>query len=442
MAPGCDMICGPHFVSADVEESRLVLGGAVKRDQADRRRARGIVGKDHRRQCARRHGGEFPARERIHFGERTAAIDVAAEIVADDADADDRPRFQPPAARGLADAALEPRRDVLLDAGGRHAAVEDQGLDGRAAKDRQDIDRDRRSRQAAEHDERQHHHRDGNRVLERGADQAVHGRAIRSGVERIQGGRGSKRLRARKEARDAGAVNELGSLVGVRAEPDQQRRQGRLPAARPSARRPNRPGLIPESDLDERAIVGAELDLRAVDEAVRAPRRRRRGFARSAPSRKRAAPSGCARPARERSSPCRTCLLASSPLGLGRSISTRIVRVVGSSDSAIRETVPVKISLPRASTAKLCRVSHAGDDDVAVGNLDDHPHQVGSLDGQQRRLPSLGGRAHERARVKRAVGHHAVERRDDPRVIDVHTRTRQPGLATADSRLRLGQVGA
>ena len=42
-------------------------------------------------------------------------------------------------------------------------------------------------RQAAEHDERQHHHRHGDRVLERCADQAVHGRAIRSG------GRNSRR---------------------------------------------------------------------------------------------------------------------------------------------------------------------------------------------------------------------------------------------------------
>ena len=113
---------------------------------------------------------------------RTAAVDVAAEVVADDADADDRPRLEPPAARCLAHSSLEPGGDVLLDAGRRHPAVKDQRLHGRALEDRQDVDRDRVGRQPAQHDQRQHHHRHGDRVLQGSVDQAVH----RSGFPRDQ----------------------------------------------------------------------------------------------------------------------------------------------------------------------------------------------------------------------------------------------------------------
>ena len=69
--------------------------------------------------------------------------------------------------------------------------------------------------------------------------------------------------------------------------------------------------------------------------------------------------------------------------------------------------------------AKLGRVTHAGDDDVAVGNLDDDAHQVGPLDRQERRLSALGRRANESARVKGPVGDDAVERGDDPGVVEV-----------------------
>ena len=43
---------------------------------------------------------------------------------------------------GLAGPALHAVGDVLLDAAGRHAAVERQHLDRRALEDRQDVDRD------------------------------------------------------------------------------------------------------------------------------------------------------------------------------------------------------------------------------------------------------------------------------------------------------------
>ena len=164
----------PDLVPPDVEEGRLALGLAVECDQADRRHARRIIGQDDRRQGARRHRGILPPGVRIDLGQRAAAVDVAAEIVADDADADDRPRLQPPAAGRLAHAPLQPRRDVLLDAGRRHPAVEDQRLHRRALEDRQDVDRDRIGRQAAQHNQRQDHHRHGDRILQRSMNQAVH----------------------------------------------------------------------------------------------------------------------------------------------------------------------------------------------------------------------------------------------------------------------------
>ena len=173
----------PDLVPADVEEGRLVLGLAVQGHQADRGRAGRVVRQDDRRQGARRHRGILPSGQRVDLGHGTAAVDVAAEVVADDADADDRSRLDPPAARGLDHAPLQPSRDVLLDAGGRHPAVEHQRLHRRALEDRQDVDRDRVGRQAAEHDEGQHHHRHGDRIPQRGMDQAVH----RSGMTSLSG---------------------------------------------------------------------------------------------------------------------------------------------------------------------------------------------------------------------------------------------------------------
>ena len=89
-------------------------------------------------------GRVLPAGQRVDLGQRPAGVDVAAEVVADDARADDRPRLDRRAARGLADPALHPGGDVLLDARGRHAAVERQHLHRRALEHRQDVDRDRR----------------------------------------------------------------------------------------------------------------------------------------------------------------------------------------------------------------------------------------------------------------------------------------------------------
>ena len=59
--------------------------------------------------------------------------------------ADDRARFLPLDAGGLAGPALHAVGDVFLDAVGRHAAVEGQHLHGRAFEDRQDVDRDHAS---------------------------------------------------------------------------------------------------------------------------------------------------------------------------------------------------------------------------------------------------------------------------------------------------------
>ena len=129
----------------------------------------------------------------------------------------------------------------------------------------------------------------------------------------------------------------------------------------------------------------------------------------------------------------------SSRLGLGRSISTRMVRVVGSSDSAMRAHGPRERLASEGIDGELGRVAHVRDDDVAVGNLHDHPHQVGSLDGQERRLDPLGRRANEGPGVEGPVGHDAVEGGDDLGVIDVDAGLGQPGLGHADGRLGLGE---
>ena len=132
----------------------------------------------------------------------------------------------------------------------------------------------------------------------------------------------------------------------------------------------------------------------------------------------------------------------SSPLGLGRSISTRIVRVVGSSDSAIRATVPEKVWLPRASTAKtagsptfVMTTSRSGT--CTMTRIRSVRLTVRSDD-----LAPLGRRADEGPRVKGPVGHDAVERGDDPGVVDVDAGRGQPGFGHLDGRLGLGDVGA
>ena len=89
---------GPHLVPANVEEGRFVLGLAIQGHQADRSHAGRVIRQDDRRQGARRHRGILPSRQRVDLGHGTAAVDIAAEVVADDADTDDRTRLNSPAA--------------------------------------------------------------------------------------------------------------------------------------------------------------------------------------------------------------------------------------------------------------------------------------------------------------------------------------------------------
>ena len=74
--------------------------------------------------------------------ERAVGIDVALEVVADDAGSEDRPRLLACHAVGLAGPSLHPVGDVVGDAVGGHPVVEREGLDGRALEDGQDVDRD------------------------------------------------------------------------------------------------------------------------------------------------------------------------------------------------------------------------------------------------------------------------------------------------------------
>ena len=83
---------------------------------------------------------------------------------------------------------------------------------------------------------------------------------------------------------------------------------------------------------------------------------------------------------------------------------------------------------PEGIDAHHGRVSQLGENDVAIRNQHDDTHLVGALDRQKRLLSSLGGRADEGTHVKRAVGHDAVERRDDLGVVQVDLRSVQPCL--------------
>ena len=74
------------------------------------------------------------------------------EEIADDAGADDRSRFLPRRAVGLAGPAFHPVGDVVLDAVGRHPAIERQHLHGGAFEDRQDVDRNRARCSSTQHD--------------------------------------------------------------------------------------------------------------------------------------------------------------------------------------------------------------------------------------------------------------------------------------------------
>ena len=185
------VIQGPLVPAAAVGAAGL----AVQGDQADRRTARRVVREDDRRERARRHRRVFPAGERCALGQGTARVDMAAEIVADDAGADDRPRLHPLAARRLDHTSLHPRSDVLLDARRRHPAVEGQDLHGGAPEDRQDIHRDRVRGEPAQQRERERHDRHGDGITQRGPDQSIH-RALVSGLRGPRLGRGTRRVRS------------------------------------------------------------------------------------------------------------------------------------------------------------------------------------------------------------------------------------------------------
>ena len=305
-------------------------------------------------------------------------------------DADDRARLEPPAARRLDHPALQPGGDVLLDAGGGHPAVEDQRLDRRALEDRQDVDRDRVGRQGAEHDERQRHDRHGDRVLERGADQTIHGRA-RLRQRSLQGPtRSSRRGRMSPPGGDGAscrrsAVPDLGDDRASRP------RAGCWSGARPRSSGPSPettstrvPLSAPSSTFTRRTLPSRTTWTTPCPLPERS-RTQADGHRQIASSRPRA--RCVARPY----IPSR-----SRPSGLGRSISTRIVRVVvvlrlGDPRDGRRGTS----GPPGASMVTTAGSPGVGQDDVAVGDPDDDPHQVGPRDRQQAELAAVGGRADE-----------------------------------------------
>ena len=95
----------------------------------------------------------------------------------------------------------------------------------------------------------------------------------------------------------------------------------------------------------------------------------------------------------------------------------------------------------RASTLTTAVIAHPGEDDVAVRDQDDDAHHVGALDRQQGLLSSLGRRANQSPRVKRAMGHDSIEGRDDLGVFEVDLRPVPPRLGHSQVRPGLGGVG-
>ena len=74
-----------------------------------------------------------------------------------------------------------------------------------------------------------------------------------------------------------------------------------------------------------------------------------------------------------------------------------MVREVGSSVSANRETFPLKTSPPQGVERDLGGVADVGERHVAVGDLGDDADLVGPGDGQQGRDAPFGGRSDEGA---------------------------------------------
>ena len=135
---------------------------------------RGVVGNDHRRQGTRRQVGNGRQRQRIHLRERTVGIDVALKIVANDAGAEDRPRFLPGHAVGLAGPSFHAVGDIVGDAIGRHPAVERQRLHCGTLEDGKNINRYERDAQDTHHDHRQRHDGDRVGIPQRAANQSIH----------------------------------------------------------------------------------------------------------------------------------------------------------------------------------------------------------------------------------------------------------------------------
>ena len=98
-----------HFIATHVVEDRLVVGRVRAVDRDDAHRASWPSGRTEARPAAACPGGRLgitAERQRIDLGQGPVGIDVALEIVADDAGADDRPRLLPRRAVGLAGPAL------------------------------------------------------------------------------------------------------------------------------------------------------------------------------------------------------------------------------------------------------------------------------------------------------------------------------------------------
>ena len=130
-----------HLVASHVVQDRFALRLAVQRHQGDGRGAGRIEGQHDGRQRAGRQLRDDGQGQRVDLRQGPAGILIAMKVVADDAGTEDRARFLPFHAVGLAGEQLHVDGDVFFHGPGRHAAVEGEHLHGRALENGQNVDR-------------------------------------------------------------------------------------------------------------------------------------------------------------------------------------------------------------------------------------------------------------------------------------------------------------
>ena len=148
----------PKIEVGHVVKFRFIERRTGHADETERDGRGGIKGHDHRRNRARRQIVEVAHRERRDLRHGGVWVNILAEEVLHDADADHGLGLLPRDAIGLARPAFEARGDVLLHDFRRHARIEGEDLDGRRFERRQNVRRQARNRRQAddENAERQH----------------------------------------------------------------------------------------------------------------------------------------------------------------------------------------------------------------------------------------------------------------------------------------------